>query len=197
VDVPSPNFHEHFSRGSNCDSDGWPVSINRHANPFSGTQTNTENLFKMWISRIRPYVGNIIAGTASPKASDLDLDYEIVAELDRKTSSADQFTSATGVESPAAKIARAPRHCHLEGSRREIILDVPVQGSLVSAVRVRKSSSRRPLTFWKKPRPRPLAVGAMFGGAEELGIRIFVANADLTPTANRNDRWRSVFARPA
>lgn len=185
-----------------------PVAITGTINPFSGTQTNDVKISvkDVDLTPASPYSGKFAGYRIAEGKLNMDLAYELVGKKlqSKNVITLDQFTFGEKVNSPdATHLPVRLAIAILKDREGEIVLDVPIEGSLDDPqFRIGKVVTRAILNILTKVATSPFSlVGALFGGGgEELGWQDFAAgNADLTaPDKQKLDTLaKALYARPA
>jgi hypothetical protein len=167
-----------------------PVDISGHINPFSKTETkNLKVTLKDFdLTPTSPYSGKFAGYRIAQGKLNLDLAYDIVGRnlKSKNVITLDSFTFGEKVNSPVAthlpvRLAIAI----LKDRNSQILLDVPVEGSLDDPqFRVRKVIIHTLMNILEKAATSPFSLlGAAFGGGgEELSYQDFApGSAVLLP----------------
>ena len=171
-----------------------PVNVTGHINPFSGTWTNVVNvsLKSMDLLPTSPYSGKFAGYRIARGNLNLDLGYHLVGrKLDSQNHiMVDQFTFGDKVASPdATKLPVRLAVAILKDRQGQIVLDVPIQGSLDDPkFRIGKVVVYALENILTKVATSPFSLlGAAFGGGgEELGYQDFdPGSADLTDASKK------------
>jgi hypothetical protein len=171
-----------------------PVQVTGHINPFSGTWTNAVNvsLKSLDLLPTSPYAGKFAGYRIARGNLNLDLDYHLVGrKLDSQNHiMVDQFTFGDKVDSPdATKLPVRLAVAILKDRQGQIVLDVPIQGSLDDPkFRIGKVVVYALENILTKVATSPFSLlGAAFGGGgEELSYQDFdPGSTDLTESSKK------------
>lgn len=185
-----------------------PVAITGHLNPFSGTQTNDLKIsFKdVDLTPTSPYAGKFAGYRIARGKLNLDLEYNLVGKKlsSKNVITLDQFTFGDKVNSPdATQLPVRLAVAIMKDRQGQIILDVPVEGSLDDPqFRVRKVVLRAIVNILTKAATSPFSLlGAAFGGGgEELSCQDFAPGSKaMTPESQKklDALVKALYERPA
>src|SRR5579862_7124298 len=166
-----------------------PVNITGQINPFSGTETNhlQVSVKEMDLTPASPYAAKFAGYRIAMGKLNLDLEYNLVGQKlqSKNVITLDQFTFGEKVNSPdATHLPVRLAVAILKDRNGQIVLDVPVEGSLDDPkFRIGKVVTRAIMNILTKVATSPFSlIGAAFGGGEELSYEDFApGNAQLTP----------------
>jgi Domain of Unknown Function (DUF748) len=185
-----------------------PADITGHINPFSGTQTNAIKISvkDVDLTPTSPYAGKFAGYRIARGKLNLDLEYEIIGKKlsAKNVITLDQFTFGEKVDSTNATHLPVRLAVAIMKDRNgQIVLDVPVQGSLDDPqLRIGKVVTRAIVNILEKVATSPFSLlGAVFGGGgEELSYQNFApGSAELTSTnlVKLDSLVKGLYARPA
>jgi hypothetical protein len=169
-----------------------PVTIAGTLNPFSGTETNDIKITvkDVDLTPTSPYSGKFAGYRITQGKLNLDLAYDLVGRKlkSKNVITLDRFTFGEKVNSPdATHLPVRLAIAILKDRKGQILLDVPVEGSLDDPqFRIGKVVTHTLLNILTKVATSPFSLlGAAFGGGgEELGYQDFAPGSTALLPAN-------------
>ncbi len=184
-----------------------PVDVTGRINPFSGTETNhlQVSVKDVDLTPASPYAAKFAGYRIAMGKLNMDLVYNLVGPKlqSKNVITLDQFTFGERVNSPdATHLPVRLAVAILKDRNGKIVLDVPVDGSLVDPkFRISKVVTRAIMNILTKVATSPFSlIGAAFGGGEELSYEDFApGNAELTPADKQklDTLVKGLYAHPA